>query len=322
MEKDTIIISNNKDISEELERNFKYNREFEQKALYLGNGAKNYYSRHASCLEEYEEDYDPNTNLQFFNKNIKLKENSNLIIVSLGCGDGRAEKEMLNKLYEEGKKFTYIGIDSSENMINLIKKNYSETKFKKMFLVADMGSETLHKKLRDLVKDYDGRLFTLFGNTLGNIPQSYIADILRNITVKGDKLWLDINITKNLNDINTARIFERYLKYLNNSEDVNFTLMPLKNIGFPLENGELILNMEKEQSLKALNFKFIFLVKTFTEITIGSEIFTFLPEEVITMSEIRVYDIDSLINFFEKRKFKFIDKMVFEKISQLILEKT
>lgn len=322
-----IDFNSEKEIKDDLHWFFKYHRGFEQKAMYFTKGADIFYQLNQLDKPHVRASFNWEKNYEVLKRLITKKQNENsskidkTAIISLGCGNGCREKEMLAKLHEEIGGFDYLGIDSSNRMLELAKENLKDEKYNRTYIFGDIGNENLHEKLKDLVKDYSNRIFLLLGNTLGNVPQSYIGDILRNMLVKGDFLWVDVSIRKDLKESTSAKIFERYLNYIADENAVNFISYPLSDFNISKENGELELEMENYKSLNSLNFIFKFVFKKITEVNIDGEISTFLPNDVICLHTIMVYDVDSLVSFFEFRNFEFFEKLVLNNKAQIIFRK-
>ncbi|MCA9459553.1 MAG: L-histidine N(alpha)-methyltransferase [Nanoarchaeota archaeon] len=250
-----------------------------------------------------------------------IKKGEKIAIISLGCGNGEGEKVILEDLYRDGYTINYYGVDSSMSMIKLASKNLNKNSYPKSFICADFASENFRRDFELLVSNYDKRIFVFLGNTLGNVQQDYMADTLRNMLKSDDILWLDVvNRPDNL-ESTAGKNFERYSKFLNNPDFINFFKYPLDKLNIPFENGELLIEMRRENSLNALLFTFDFLINKKTEVEIDGEIVTLLPDDTIELINVRDYDVKSLIAFFESRHFKFQDKFSKNNKAEVVFKK-
>lgn len=317
MIKDKItIINSEQEIKKELNRNFNYNRCFEQKNLYFGEGAKNFYVKSSNFgFKKLKNDL-LKEEILFLKK--KLDKNKRFVIISLGCGNCLREINLLNNLYSENYNFDYIGVDSSFEMIKLGEENLKGSKFNVEFILADFSKENFDIFLKKKILNYEKKIFFFFGNTLGNVPQSYIADTLRSLLSKKDILWLEVGICQDLNIDSISCLFTKYINYVKDSKSKEFYLSPIKNIGI-LENcGELILSTSQEESPKNVTFNFSFLIKKNIEVKIENKNILLLKNDNIYISSIRIYQNDSLINFFLLRDFRLLHSILGSSLGEFI----
>ncbi|MCA9486588.1 L-histidine N(alpha)-methyltransferase [Candidatus Woesearchaeota archaeon] len=298
-------INSEVEIKQDLYRSFKLTRAFEQKAFYLGKGAQIYYDKlniegksHIKPVMKQEDLF------IFFKENIACGKEP-IAFVSLGCGNSKREKEVLKRVHDTGYEIIYFGVDSSMTMLQSAEQTLLDCPFEKVFICADFSLDSFKRELNKLLKAYNKRVFALFGNTLGNVPQNFIADTLRNILKKGDILWLEVLTVKDLDDETAAKQFECYLRYISDPDTKSFFTYPLQEIGINPEDGELIVEMKKEQIINSLLFIFSFKANKKIEFLVEDEIVTLLPESTIEMLDIMAYSKEELIKFFETRQFKF-----------------
>ncbi|MCA9497243.1 MAG: class I SAM-dependent methyltransferase [Nanoarchaeota archaeon] len=301
-------INSEVDIRKGLNRNFKLNRVFEQNSFYLSSGAGAYYNINSELRLHHKKKNDWKTEYNFLKKNF-LKKNQNIAFISLGCGNGGREKEILAKAQEEGYNLKYFGVDCSMSMIALAVDNLRNKSYKKDFICADFTSVDFRIELENIVGEFDKKIFVFFGNTLANVPQNYIADTLRNLLKKDDILWLDVATRDDLSESTAGDLFENYLNYIKNEDYIKFFTSPLEKIGVNLNSGELIMEMKKENSLNALQFQYGFHLNKKIEVKVDNEYITLIPGDNIELINTRIYDVTSLISFFEARHFKLIDNI-------------
>lgn len=312
-------INSEVEIRKDFHRNFKFDRELDQNAFYLGDGSKFFYNLDKDRRKKINYETKDNENYEILKKNF-LKKGETLAFVSLGCGDGKHELEMLNRAVAEGYDIAYFGVDSSMSMLNLTRENFQNCKFPVNLICGDFTSDIFHFELRNILKGYSKCLFLFLGNTLANVPQNYIADILRNMLKSDEYLWLDVFSSESTQK-NSGELFERYMKYLENEEYKKFFFNPLIDLNVPVEKGELIVEMRNERSLKSIYFQFQFLVKEKIEFEMEGDIITLLPDDVINLIYTRVYDAEVLIKFFSSRDFKLFERKGTADSSQLLFKK-
>jgi len=313
------IISSETELEREVQRSFQYNLQIEQKSFYFNEGVEKYYARVPK--EQIEKDKATVTNLGEKIINKCFKKNEIIKFISLGCGNGEVEKELLKQTKEKGHKVKYYGIDSSMTMIEKAIKNYENEKFETQFIYADFSNEKFKNELDNIIDKSKKKIFAFLGSTIGNVPQQYIANTLRNILNKGDILWIGTQAEKELSDSIANSYFKRYLNWINTPENLEFLKYPLKNKNVDLNKGKIILEMIKEKSLKTLIFKYGFLVNDKINFKNGDDKFTLLKGDVINLLTIRVYELQSLIDFFENREFKLITYEREEETIQIAFEK-
>jgi len=292
------------DLDIELLRNLK-ERKLEQKHFYtIREAAVLFYQQHRKVPRPYfnnslnNDDY-----LNFFQTNI-INQKENIAIISLGCGNAQFEKNILNKVYYDGLKFTYIGVDSSKHMLNLAQDNLLDCKFGKNFICADFGSYNFRSEVGYLINKYDNKLFILAGSTLGNITPTYISDMLANLLNESDHLWIVVALREGVRKEDDFKIFYHYSDYLKESSIKEHYFSPLKRMGVSMEDGQMTLDMEEEKSVGALKFIFSFVPNKKIIVKFREEIITILPEEKIELFNIRAYDKETFINFFKEHDFE------------------
>jgi len=73
---------------------------------------------------------------------------------------------------------------------------------------------------------------------------------------ENDRLWFNV-LSRRKEDSNIKmRLFDRYTKYLHDSEMNKFQFTPLENVGVPFENGKIILETSNEQAIGTIVFTF------------------------------------------------------------------
>lgn len=316
-------INTEEEIKKDLERFFKYNRGFEQKTFYFDGGGANYYEFYGSNTDKLPHlkiSYNSSKIFDFLKKNI-LVHKKKIALISLGCGNANREKEILNKMTDAGFDVSYFGVDSSKYMIQSGMDNLKNCSFPKKFIFADFSLEKFKMRFEKTFKEFDIRIFAFLGGTLCNAPQDYMADVLRNMLKKDDILWIDASIKTQNSTALAGEYFERYLKYVQDPNWKKFVSFPLEHLGIKIDAGDLILQMDKEHPLNTFLFKFGFVLNQKNEVEINKEIVTLLKDDIVGLFRIRIYDLPSLISFFELRDFELIDKLVINNKAQILFKK-
>lgn len=306
------------DLKQEFYRNVQ-DRYIDQKFLYLDKtSVEEYY--HASSKQKNNERMKAGVYDYYgvFKKNLNKKQKA--AIISLGCGNARAEKRSLRKLSEENYDITYIGVDISKKMLDEAEQNLAEIPFNKIFLRIDITNNNFKEVINKATKDCGGRIYTFFGGTLSNVNQTLIADSLYNTLKKDDRLWFDIRVRPDTTMEANMKLFNRYTKYLSDGTE-KMCFRPLEKIGVPFDAGKMNVKMTYETSVGALLFTFYFTFKKKIIVNINKNRIHFLPNEEVKLLNIRTYDPETLITFFKEHEFKFLHKMIKAGRGQFVFKK-
>jgi hypothetical protein len=278
-------------------------RVLNQKHFYTSeDAAKLFYNRKANrpYLENslQNEDY-----VRFFKDNALKNDGEDVALVSLACGDSHFERNVLDNI-ESKDRLMYIGIDSSRHMLDLSHENFKGCNIKKRFICGDFGSHNFRSEISYLLSKYKRSVFSLLGDTVGNIVPTNISDTLSNILRKGDMLWVTAALREGKDSSDDFKVFNCYVDYLKIPKTVEFYFGPLARVGVPFENGKMIVDMDKEDVIGALRFAFKFEFTKKTIIKFRNESIIILPGEKIELINIRVYDMEDFKNFFIDHGFK------------------
>lgn len=300
------------------------NRAIEQKQLYLENGANKYYNSTANKIPR------PHSSIGFSNdeyadfiyEHCLGNKQHKVAITSLACGNCSKEKRLIERMSNDAYDFIFMGMDSSKSMLQIAEETLHDTHGNIRLICSDFSSPSFRQEVSRLIKEYDQRIFFFLGSTIGNISLTNIADTLSNTLEKGDMLLLDVITRPDESQESDVKIFQKYASYLDIPELVTFYFNPLERIGVPFENGEMTLQMFKEESTGALRFEFGFLFKVKTRLNFREENITILPGENITINTIRVYDPNKFLSFFTEHDFQPIASTVKNNKMIFLLEKT
>ena len=287
----------------------------EQKAFYFGDGAQMYYDnfdekKHLRSLD--------NKYFEFVNK--KVKKDKKIAIVGFGCGDAHQEKNLLSQMHKEGYKFLFIGIDSSQEMVNIAEKSFEDTDFDSLFMCGDFTDSNFLEEINKKTEKFDDRLLLFMGATFGNIDSNFMADVLNDMMRTGDKFLIEVYIRENNDPQTTRMLFERYLKYIDYDRD--FFFYPLEQFGFKKDNGELFLKIVGEGQSNVLRFVFNFRVLNKCVIEYKGRTMTLLPNTEIELINSRVFLPVDIKKVFQERGFNLMGEDLEEnKTGQFLFEK-
>lgn len=150
-----------------------------------------------------------------------LKEGEHFRLVELGAGDGTKTKVLLNHFTEEGVDFSYTPIDISQNVLDMLGNDLSET-------LPDLSFEPLQgdyfEALADLSTDHDTREIVLFlGSNIGNFSNSEALEFLQRLSDNlntGDMLLIGFDLMKN-----PATILSAYNDQMGVTSEFNLNLL-------------------------------------------------------------------------------------------------
>ncbi len=275
--------------------------------------------------------YDSKNSTYQWNDILSLKDFSNFInnlfvpknktvFISLWCGNSETEKYILKHL-KQNKDVMYIGVDASDQMLELSIENLKDLNNEKVFLRADFWSDEFKHEIHSLSENFDERIFTFMWGTFWNIKYTRIINILNNILTKNDKIWIDIWIRKSINISEDLALFNIYKSYLVNSWKKDFLLNKIKNDGIDIEKWKLIIESQEFSDIKALQFSFFFKFHEKIEINVKNYKITFLPWYKLKLLQIYRFDPMKFIELFEWYHFKFIKNELKWYDGQFLFEK-
>ena len=313
------IVSSQNTLEKEKNKYFKYNLGVDQKAFYFDEGAEMFCKSISMDGLNKGIKFDSDT-FNFIEK--FLEKDKDVSLVSLGCGSGIREKILLNIAEEKGYDIKFYGVDSSFQMIEKAQENLNEMKTSCELIYADFSEENFFKELNSTIDKKSQKVFAFLGATLGNVPQNYIADKLNNMVNSDDILIIEVRGTEKLDDLASNKYFKKYLFNITDEDEINFLYAPLQKLGIDIDKGKLMLNMNREDAIKDLVFKFGFKVNQNMKFKLNNEKITLLEGDYIKLFEIRVYELKALKKFFEIRNFKCLGfQMLNEDLLQIAFKK-
>lgn len=298
--------------------NFKQYRAIDQKAFYLGAGAALYYHPDKKFTGE---SYDYSTIARLIARLLTQNKGAKVAVVSLGCGNCEKDKIILEQVQAMGHNVRFFGVDSSIAMLHKANRVLSDVTFEAHLICADVGAFHFKRELDRIIGAYDLGLYLFFGNTFGNLNQSYIAEALKKSLRPGDYMLLDIIGFEHITPQIKGMLLERYEGFLKNPPDTEFYLHPLKAFGIPVDCGRLSLDVTKHNASQAQVFTFGFKITTLTDFSLEEDELTLSPNEYIQLGDILIYDLKELIKFLETKKFALKDQLIGDFMNQLLLQR-
>lgn len=303
------------------------NLQIPQEILYLKKGAENYYQAYgqSKTITQTSKEKFSHSKLNYisFIGDIIVKksyESLTINLISLGCGNGFQEKELLAKLLEKGYTISYFGIDNSETMLQLAEENLKEFPISQTFICADFCLEvnelkqSLEEKMTNKKENKAINLFALMGKTISNFEPAFLLSKLHKlITIQGDNyLWLELfcrysdnfdNQEEKSNPFVLDSLRKRYTAYLESTFMQTFFLNPLKELGINTDKGKLILLEQEEERYDTKVFEIAFEFEEQEKIRVFKKEFCFLPTQKLVLYPIR--------NFYLPRFEKLLDNSHF-----------
>jgi len=297
---------------------FQQYKVFKQKAFYFGDGAKRYYSLGKNEKNSFQ--YEKKGYYNFLKESF-LDGEKKFSIVSLGVGNASKEKELLEELLKTEYDFSFFGVDSSRDMVELANQNLEALNVSGKLICADFSLPKFLTKLQKEVHLYDKRLYAFLGSTFGNVEQSYMADILYDLLNEKDSLWLEVPVRLGDSEKENLQIFQKFLKTLSDDTHKQFFLQPLLELGIAEEDGELSVHVANEEDVDALKVCFQFRMKNKKKIVVDGSTIILLPGNSIDLLTARVYTPEGLIHFFKERNFEFKSYKKIGTFGQFLFEK-
>ncbi len=274
-----------------------------QNLFYLLEGAHSFYTyRNADVAQIAWQD-----ECAFFEEQPFWSPASRYAFVSLGCGNAGPEKMLLRHFVECGRPVHYIGVDSSQAMLDLAAETLREEAFRKTYVLADFAQPDFPDRLRGLVEGFDVRIYAMIGGTFGNFEQSRIAEILSDLLAAGDYLYLDIVPLHESGEEND-RLRARFSRLPENLR--LFFDRLLASLGLSREHGEIVSSADGDGGLNTIRYTFYFEASeriTFPCLDLEVDL---APGERVELLSIRAYDIESLRQFLADWGFAFVDTCV------------
>lgn len=248
-----------------VERNYEH---WETKGLYIGN-------KSARIWNKIENSYSYKVNITALKDFIDETVNDELIdfrkidnVISFGCGNGKTDNFLLQKIAETNVSISYVPIDINPILIYYASKNIDKTIRLPFSIVDDFEIEVGHiQKIIDGKKDDIGEknLFIMLGVTFSNLEgtESTIINKIKKWMSNGDYFLMDVSINKDDDSDNLKKALkdEKYKNLLYNSllkkEIIEYST-PIENIDFTVS---LIDNSQRNkytdiESTKVYSYKY------------------------------------------------------------------
>lgn len=295
------------------------NRSLNQKFIYLWDWANKYYDYDKQFWwDESEEAINVLDWKDILVKNYKSLKTDKVVFIWVACWDSRKELKILESF--NNPNILYIWIDFSEEMLQFSRETLKNAKFSCSLIRSDIININLKDQINYLSKWYDKKFFSFLWNTFWNIKPTNIVDLLWNYMEKGDSLLFDV-VVKDEDIKSSLRIFNHYKSKLDKKWFFNeHILWGLKNVGFPIDKGEIFL--ETSENKKIWFYKLDFHLRLLNNIELDlKEKIIVSSEESIKFLEMYFYYVDKLIAFMWIHRFKFVDKKIKDVDWQFLFEK-
>ncbi len=268
--------------------------------FYLLNGATAFYSYRNGDLAQiaWEDEY------RFFKEQDFWRRDRRIGFVSLGCGNAGPEKMLLRKMQADGYELHYVGVDSSERMLELAAENLSEDTYRQSFVLADFSDPAFPGQLHEVVQEDQARVYAMIGGTFGNFDQRHVADLLAGLVPPGDYLYLDVVPTQSTEHQN-AQLRMR-LSHLPDNLSGFFDRL-LGALGLSREFGEILREERSDGALETIRFTFSFRATEHIQLSCLDAEMALEPGQMVELFTIRAYDPASLAAFMAESEFELID---------------
>lgn len=292
-----------------------------QKHMYMQNNAHLFYASKEIQLEtaHWQDDY---TN--FIKEHVLKPEHKNkrIAFISIGAGKDDMGKVVVRNMCNENFSIDYYGVDSSEEMLELLRINFEKESFSCTPVLADFSDYDFKSNLKKVLQtEYDFKIFAFFGGTVGSITLTNVVDTFQNILAPGDYLWSDCVLQKDTT--HTARLerFNYYLSFFEDKDVSEFLLGPLKELGIENDHGELFLKTKLEKVTGSVLYIFGFMFKNKVKIKYSDNDIIFLPNEEMLLLHIRDYQALPFISFFEEHNLKSLAHWQKSTLGQFLFQK-
>ena len=224
---------------------------FDQLLFFVGQGADSY-----ALLREKDFDSEEiRASANFLKSSGLWNEKTPMPFISLGCGTADYDAALI-KLIAETIPVSYVGIDSSESMLNIAKKRLEPLDIWKHFIAADiLYPQHIRSQLKTLgVLEQGSKLWAIFGGLFGNMKQDKIMEVLSQLLDIGDYLYIDIAIKLNEEAIETVK-----LRYLNFAQRYKIYFDRFYKItGIPGDVGHIITTLKESDDSGTATFSYEF----------------------------------------------------------------
>jgi len=206
-----VVLSGQADLEIDYLEEFKRTKKVPNNLFYTSEGAVSFYTYRGEDIDQirWQDEFNFFQNQDFWN------QTSHLAFVSLGCGNAGAEKMFLHTAHQQGMPIDYIGVDSSDSMLDLAIDNLKDEPFNTTFILADFTTAEFRKALASYTDSYDTVIYAMIGGTFGNFNQTFIVNELQNILPPGSYLYLDVVPQYNSEDEN-ALLRDRFSRLPDN----------------------------------------------------------------------------------------------------------
>ncbi|AHB99184.1 class I SAM-dependent methyltransferase [Francisella noatunensis subsp. orientalis] len=261
---------------------------FNHSLFYIDKSVENYNTHR----KNEHSDSDLSDEINIIKKIFSDNKNQEYLFVSIGCRSGLEDTTLLkSKNYD----ITYLGVDSSERMLEAAKSNLIDINIQKNFLLCDVLNSIYDLKIF-IEKNFAGKikLIVINGGTFGNFSWSDNEKIMMLLN-KDDYFYIYIATQANFLDIKNLR--KRYLSAIKISEIVFKPFYQTLNL--KISDGNFNLEEYNDDSMST-TFKYTFIFSK----NINKYL---MKDDEVEVLKIRVYQEHKLISKLKEKNIYFID---------------
>lgn len=281
----------------------------DQQMLYTTEGAYAFYHYRSADLEQidWEDEY------RFFLQQPLWRNQDAVALVSLGCGNADPEKPLLAQINAEGHAVAYVGVDTSQTMLELAQRNLSDADYPRTYVLGDFTTAAFRSAIAPLLMPYEARVYAMIGGTFGNFEQRHIAQALSRLIATGDYLYLDV-VPKAQAEQELGALKGRFARLPQNYR--HFFTNLLERLDVPQDAVKIVSEERAEPALDALRYTFFIKPQQEVTLTYFGEPVTLAPDERVEVLNIRAYDPAALKVFMADHGFRVVGEFL-PKVGQL-----
>ena len=267
-----------------------------QSFLYMTEGASSFYRYRNSDLAKMQSAHE----FAFFQENGLFTADGSTAVISLGCGNGGAEAELLKTAVQNGVCPAYFGIDSSSEMLKLAALNMEQLCVSPRLILGDFSAPDFAEKLSPLLARHLPVIYLLMGGTFGNVPQKPFISHLSSLIKKDAYFYLDVVPLSR--DADFEALKQRFSRLHENYE--HFFSQILTRLTIPIDAGRIYSEEKLEDHPSALRTRFFFKSRADLQLRFLNTTIPLKKGTDIELLTIRAYEIDSLNAFIEEYGFQ------------------
>jgi uncharacterized SAM-dependent methyltransferase len=222
-------------------------------------------------------------------------------LIGVGIGNGQKDKLILTEFLKT-RPMRYFAIDISLDMMNTGLKTLNRVPTEKNAYIGDFRHlERLAPEIRK--KTGSGNLFSILGNTLGNLDQKKTLDLLKNSMDKKDYLLIAVQILETKEILNMGEILSAY----STRAWRNLSYGAIMRTGAKMSDGIIEMEFEKDKLYPQFHVvQYFFTFKRDKTLTYLNRRLHFRMGERIPVYFSYKYDMKNITFLLDKYGFKII----------------